>query len=186
MPTPAPEPEICNATYTSIDVSELQDLDPHYFSRYLDLLGLGHLLDDILGEVTGLLGGLLGKGGKGGPAGQKQKLVHEFRVRCDVAIPEGPKPVWPEWEEERPVVKGGERGCLETCERQVIKMAGMGLLQECIGVAYREKPGARKGEGECRTWRADEDRHDFLPVDELPSAPGKGGPAGGRWQIIYM
>ncbi|KAI1360777.1 hypothetical protein F5Y08DRAFT_348469 [Xylaria arbuscula] len=198
MPSaPAPlAPEICNTTYTSIDISELKDLDPGYFSRYLDMLGLGHLLDDIMEEVTGLLGNLRGKGAKGkiGPFGgknaaEKKKLVHEFRVRCDVAMPEGPQPVWPQWEEDRHETKdgGGERRCLETCERQVIKMAGMGLLQECIGVAYREKPGAKSGVGECRTWRADEERHDFLPVDELPSAPGKGRPRDdGGWQVIYM
>ncbi|KAI0513034.1 hypothetical protein F5B22DRAFT_613183 [Xylaria bambusicola] len=178
---PAPTSGVCNASYTSIDVSELTGLEPHYFSQYLNLLGIGDLLDEILGGVEGLLKGLIGKGGN------HPKLVHEFRVRCDVDIPESP--VWPEWNEERHDVTDGERGCLETCERQVIKMAGMGLLQECIGVAYRDKPGmgkAREGEGECRFWRGDGDKHEFLPVDSLPSAKGERRPGDGRWQIIYM
>ncbi|KAK5630576.1 hypothetical protein RRF57_006291 [Xylaria bambusicola] len=177
---PAPTSSgVCNASYTSIDVSELTGLDPRYFSQYLNLLGIGDLLDEILGGVENLLKGLIGKGGN------HPKLVHEFRVRCDVEIPESP--VWPEWNEERQDVRDGERGCLETCERQVIRMAGLGVLKECIGAAYRDKPGVgRDGEGECRFWSGDGDKHEFLPVDSLPSAKGERRPGDGRWQIIYM
>ncbi|RWA03348.1 hypothetical protein EKO27_g11756, partial [Xylaria grammica] len=53
-PAPGPAyPTVCDSAYTSVDVSELTGLDPHFFGKYLGLLGLGGLLD-------GLLGGLLG------------------------------------------------------------------------------------------------------------------------------
>ncbi len=132
------------------------------------------------GVVGGLLGGLLGNTGP-----DREKLVHEFRVRCDVAMPEGPKPAFPDFEEHRSVVPDGQRGCLETCERQVIDMAGLGVLRECIGVAYRDRPEGEGGGGDCRFWSAEHKEHEFLPVDKLPSAKGR--PTdGGRWQVIYM
>ncbi|KAI0809913.1 hypothetical protein GGR55DRAFT_145175 [Xylaria sp. FL0064] len=191
-PTPTPADPICNATYTRVDVSSLTGLDPHFFEKYLGLLGLGHLLDEILEMPEEILGGLT--------AGRREReeLVHEFRVRCDVDMPEDP---FPAFEEHRGNVTGGHRECLENCERQVIHMAGeIGVMRECLGVAYRDRhpleggdgveKGGWEGEGECRYWSGGE--NEFLPVDSLPPANDKGITVaqgkgrGGRWQVIYM
>ncbi|KAI0534687.1 hypothetical protein GGR58DRAFT_45799 [Xylaria digitata] len=191
-PPPAPiadDPSVCDSTYTNIDVSELTGLDPHFFEKYLGLLGLGGLLDGLL---NGLLGGLLGGGGLLGKS-EKEKLVHQYRVLCDVALPEGPAPSFPGYkggEEHTQTVQGGHRECLETCERQVIEMAGQHLLRDCLGVAYRSKAGSTTGEGECRYWSGDHKEHEFLPIDSLPSTSRKGKEKEkgkpGRWQVIYM
>ncbi|KAI1279472.1 hypothetical protein F5Y07DRAFT_358638 [Xylaria sp. FL0933] len=145
-----------------------------------------------------LLGGLTQQHGR-----EREELVHEFRVRCDVDIPEDPP--FPEFEEHRGNVTGGHRECLENCERQVIHMAGeIGVMRECLGVAYRDhsrvegenrdrrRDGDWEGEGvgECRYWSGGE--NEFLPVDSLPPAKDKGITVaqgrgrGGRWQVIYM
>ncbi|KAI1345788.1 hypothetical protein F5Y01DRAFT_322769 [Xylaria sp. FL0043] len=204
-PTPTPADPICNATYTRVDVSSLTGLDPHFFEKYLGLLGLGHLVDEILDDAghilempEELLGGLTQQ------QHGREELVHEFRVRCDVDIPEDP---FPEFEEHRGNVTGGHRECLENCERQVIHMAGeIGVMRECLGVAYRDRhtlegrrdggnwdwegEGEGVGEGECRYWSGGE--NEFLPVDSLTPAKDKGITVaqgrgrGGRWQVIYM
>ncbi|TGJ84522.1 hypothetical protein E0Z10_g4244 [Xylaria hypoxylon] len=191
-PPPAPtpiDPGVCDSTYTTVDVSELTGLDPHFLEKYLGLLGLGGLLDGLLG---GLLSGILGSGGLAGNS-EKEKLVHQYRVLCDVALPDGPAPSFPDYkggEEHTKTVQGGHRECLETCERQVINMAGQNLLRECLGVAYRPKAGAAGEEGECRYWCGEHKEHEFLPVDSLPSksreGKGKGKEKPGRWQVIYM
>ncbi|KAI1748383.1 hypothetical protein F4782DRAFT_517449 [Xylaria castorea] len=105
-------------------------------------------------------------------------------MRCGVDLPQGPAPVFPG------VVEGGEeeertdgyRACLERCEREAILKAGGGFLHECLGVAYRSKPDALGGEGDCRYWSGDKDENLLLPVHMLPDTSGDGD----RWQILYM
>ncbi|KAI1297074.1 hypothetical protein F5Y03DRAFT_283962 [Xylaria venustula] len=152
-PAPTPTPTECESGYTSIDLSTLTGLDPHFFEKYISLLGLGHILDDVVNSVSNTLDGLgLSQWRQSGT--DPEELIHEFRVRCDVDIPEGPTPVFPpEFEEHREqiIVMGhGHRDCLEMCERQVIDMAGTGVFKECIGAAYRGGERGRDGKGECR------------------------------------
>ncbi|KAI0975460.1 hypothetical protein F4678DRAFT_326352 [Xylaria arbuscula] len=184
-PAPTPTPTDCEPGYTSIDISTLTGLDPHFFEKYISLLGIGHILDDVVNSVSNTLDGL-GLSQWRQSSGAGDELIHEFRVRCDVDIPDGPAPVFPpQFEEHREqiIVMGhGHRDCLEMCERQAIDMAGTGVLKECIGAAYRGA-GDR---GECRFWWGEHDEHSFLPVDSLPASGNGGRNGGGRWQIIYM
>lgn len=139
-----------------------------------------------------MLAGFVGSGAK--PAKKKkplappQPLVHQYRVRCDVKLPDGPAaPRFP-GEEHTRKVSDGHRGCLEACEREAIGRAkARGQLSECLGVAYRGLfgPGADggwEGEGECRFWCGDVLEHELLPVHALPGA----GEEEGRWQMFYM
>ncbi|KAI0466135.1 hypothetical protein F4859DRAFT_527430 [Xylaria cf. heliscus] len=177
-PTPAEAiPDPCESAYTTIDVGDISDVDPGAYTQYLHLVGMDlaqhHPKDKFSIKTVEIE--------------TEESLVHQYRVRCDVGLPEGPVPAFPgpgAGEERTTVVGQGHRACLEACERAAILMADDGLLRECLGVAYRDRVDAvdGEGEGECRFWWADKRENMFLPVNALPSMGGEDG----RWQVIYM
>ncbi|KAI1131819.1 hypothetical protein F5Y10DRAFT_285309 [Nemania abortiva] len=195
---PAPAPAVCESAYATIDVSELSGVNPHSYGQYLSLLGHHHHDSD--GMPRKMPRPNVAKHKHHGHENRgitlvqgKKDLVHQYRVRCGVQLPNGPQPVFPGFgggEEHSRVVNDGHWGCLETCEREAIAMAAQGLLTECLGVAYRDLvgdvlgavSGNGEGNGECRFWYGDGREAEFLPVHSLPNA----GADADRWQILYM
>ncbi|KAI1324798.1 hypothetical protein F5Y16DRAFT_423533 [Xylariaceae sp. FL0255] len=189
-PSPSPMntvPSFCESSYTSIDVSQISGINQNTYDSYLNLLGLGSL-------VEGLLGGLLGGGGGNAQSSTEahSKLVHKYRVLCGVGMPQGSGPTFPGFggQEHDITVQGGHESCLAECERTAIEQADQGILSECLGIAYQASvEGDDDGEGQCRLWCGDEDEHEFLPVDSLPrddTSDGSNNSQGGRWQVVYM
>ncbi|KAI0857737.1 hypothetical protein F4860DRAFT_340161 [Xylaria cubensis] len=160
-PPPAPVPDPCESAFTEIDVEKIES-KPASYDQYLHLVGIDLAQHHSKDEV-------------------KTTLVHQYRNRCGVDLPPGPAPVFPgvDGGQERTT---GYRRCLERCEREAILKAGDGLLHECLGVAYKSRPGALNGEGDCRFWSGDKDDNMFLPVHMFPDTSGDDN----RWQIIYM
>ncbi|KAI0108918.1 hypothetical protein GGR51DRAFT_570169 [Nemania sp. FL0031] len=201
---PAPAPGFCASAYATIDVSELSGVNPHSYGQYLSLLGHNNIGPGIPGGAHPDIPGHPHHphhphhqdGGSGITLAQgKKALVHQYRVRCGVEMPNGPDPVFPGFgggKEHARTVTDGHRGCLETCEREAIAMATQGLLTECLGAAYREIIGVLGGsgngdeggggKGECRFWYGDGMEHEFLPVHSLRDAHLDVN----RWQILYM
>ncbi|KAI0550460.1 hypothetical protein F4679DRAFT_594642 [Xylaria curta] len=163
-PPPPPTPDPCESAYTEIDVNKIES-KPDSYDQYLHLVGID-----------------LAQHHSKGPTEQEVKttLIHQYRNRCGVDLPQGPAPVFPG-------VNGGQeqtegyRRCLERCEREAILKAGDGLLHECLGVAYKSKPGA-PNQGDCRFWSGDKDDNMLLPVHMFPDTSG----SGNRWQVLYM
>ncbi|KAI2605556.1 hypothetical protein GGR54DRAFT_621235 [Hypoxylon sp. NC1633] len=188
---PSPTPAYCGTTYVSMDVTTIDDLDPHDLDLYLNLLGIVKVGLDLDHGVDGLLDGLLG-----GAVDDDEtrvlhrELEHSYRVRCGVDLSasseeESSSSSSSEEEEEstftqgfpgddRVVTAGSQTACLERCERDAIGRARKSVVADCLGAAWHR---SRKHDN-CRFWTGGRD--EFLPVERL--APGDVG----EWDMVYL
>ncbi|KAI1737698.1 hypothetical protein F4680DRAFT_467967 [Xylaria scruposa] len=164
-PPPTPVPDPCESAYTEIDVNKIES-KPDSYDQYLHLVGI-----DLAQHHS-----------KTGATEQEVKttLIHQYRNRCGVDLPQGPAPVFPGVNGGQEQTEGYHR-CLESCWREAILKAGDGLLHECLGVAYKSKPGA-PNQGDCRFWSGDKQDNMLLPIHMFPDTSG----SGNRWQVVYM
>ncbi|KAI1375337.1 hypothetical protein F4677DRAFT_422521 [Hypoxylon crocopeplum] len=188
-PSPSPSPTLdnppppyCGTTYVNMDVSTIDDLDPHDLDLYLNLLGIVGLGLDLDHGIGGLLDGLLGGAVDDDETrAVRRELEHSYRVRCSTSLSEAESESMQGFGfvgTEEHVTASSQIACLEMCEKRAIGRARDGRVAECLGAAWRRGAEAEAGGDNCRFWTGGRD--EFLPVDRL--APGDTG----DWDLVYL
>ncbi|KAI1413130.1 hypothetical protein F5Y13DRAFT_198872 [Hypoxylon sp. FL1857] len=172
---PNPAPAYCGNSYIKMDVTTIDDLDPHDLDLYLNLLGLIGIGLDLDHGIDGLLDGLLGGAvDDDDTRAVRQELEHSYRVRCGISDSDWMQGAEGADRRERIATAPDQTGCLQQCEKEAIGRARDKEVKECLGAAWHR----RLPRDNCRYWTGGRD--EFLPVDGLRSD------GDGEWDLVYL
>ncbi|KAI0150076.1 hypothetical protein F4776DRAFT_604453 [Hypoxylon sp. NC0597] len=172
---PDPQPAYCGNSYIKMDVTSIDDLDPHDLDLYLNLLGIVKIGLDLDHGISGLLDGLLGGAvDDDDTRAVRQELEHSYRVRCGISDAEWMRGSEGADRRERIATAPDQTGCLQQCEKEAISRARDKEVKECLGAAWHR----RLPRDNCRFWTGARD--EFLPVDRLRSG------GDGEWDLLYL
>ncbi|KAI1135966.1 hypothetical protein F5Y05DRAFT_120484 [Hypoxylon sp. FL0543] len=172
---PDPQPAYCGDAYIKMDVTTIDDLDPHDLDLYLNLLGILKVGLDLDHGIDGLLDGLLGGAvDDDDTRAVRQELEHSYRVRCGISDAEWMRSAEGADRRERIATAPDQTACLQQCEKEAVARARDHEVKECLGAAWHR----RLPRDNCRFWTGGRD--EFLPVDKLRSD------GNGEWDLVYL